>query len=89
MKGVLEADGGAVGRRSFPGIGFTRSAERPWAATARKVAAPTFALTQTRGADGTVTLHAAGPADGEIRSAGKAGDHAEQAVRAAAAPAKQ
>ena len=66
VKGVLEADGGAVGRRSFPGIGFTRSAERPWAATARKVAAPAFALTQARGADGTVSVHAAGPADGLI-----------------------
>jgi len=65
VKGVLETDGGAVGRRTFPGLlGLARSTEPSWAATARKVAAPAFALTQTRGADGTVTLHATGQAEG-------------------------
>ena len=61
---VLEADGGAVGRRAFPGLGFTRSTERPWAATARKVVPPAFTLTQSRGPDGTVSFHAGGQAEG-------------------------
>ena len=66
VKGVLETDGGAVGRRTFPGLGLTRTTEPTWAATARKVAAPPFALTQTKGADGTVTLHATGQAEGML-----------------------
>ncbi len=66
VKGVLETDGGAVGRRAFPGFLDNQKADLPWAATARKVTAPAFALTYAKAADGTVTLHATGQAEGML-----------------------
>jgi hypothetical protein len=56
----------AIKRRAFPGLGFTRSVDRTWAAQARPVTAPPFALTFTHGADGTVTVHAPGQAEGML-----------------------
>ena len=64
VKDVLMADGGAIERKGFPGLAFTRSGEKTWAAPARKVSAPAVAITLTRGADGAVTLHAPGAAEG-------------------------
>jgi hypothetical protein len=62
--GVLTADGGAITRKVFPGLGFTRESQPAWAAPAIGVSAQPFALTVTRTPGGVVTLHAPGQADG-------------------------
>ena len=78
VRDVLTTDGGAIKRRVFPGLGFTRAADRTWAAAARPVTPPPFALTFAHGADGTVSVHATGQADGmldlQLRPGGPVGD---------------
>ncbi len=86
VRGVLTADGGAIGMRKLPTF------RAPvWTAPATPVAASPPRITVSRNADGTVSLHAQAPADVVLELDLKADTLATQARlngRAIALPAK-